>query len=194
MGTTQSAHKRVSASKLDGRKLTANWEVHNNAIWRFGRVFFRCARCARLCTRLYLPLAETGLGCRRCFGLSYASRTLQNYKDSIWGRGFFAKMFRTTQRDWAHMTTDDRRNERCLARLRAEDVYSALIRRAAKGQRFCPGSAGTVTYTGRERGRRTRDGSQVVARRQHVRLHQPVEPRPLRRRYGHTSARRLGRR
>ena len=38
-------------------------------------------------------------------GLSYASRTLQNYKESVWGRGAFVQMFGTSQRDWAFLAT-----------------------------------------------------------------------------------------
>lgn len=102
----------TSTYKLQGRTLVANWEVRANSVWRFGRVFFRCCRCSRLCTRLYAPLAESELGCRRCYGLSYVSQTHQNYKDSIWGRGHFANIFGTTQRDWAYMSTNERRSAR----------------------------------------------------------------------------------
>jgi hypothetical protein len=77
------------------------WEVRQNAVWRRGRVFLRCPRCQRCCTRLYLPLETLWLACRRCWGLTYVSRQLQNYKDSFWGRGTIARMFGTTQRDWA---------------------------------------------------------------------------------------------
>src|SRR5262245_39142642 len=42
-----------------------------------------------------------GWRARRCWGRTYPSRTLQNYKDSPWGRGMFARLFGTTQRDWA---------------------------------------------------------------------------------------------
>lgn len=48
-------------------------------------------------------------------GLTYASRTLQNYKDTILGRGRFARMFGTTQRDWAVTTTRERQAERAKA-------------------------------------------------------------------------------
>jgi hypothetical protein len=113
--------------QFQGRCVSANWEVRANALWRFGRVFFRCSRCGQLSTRLYVPLAESGFGCRRCWGLSYSSTGLQNYKDSIWGRGPLAAWFGTTQRDWAYMTTNDRRKDRTAAadnrnRLRARDL------------------------------------------------------------------------
>lgn len=98
--------------RLQGRLKTVSWEVRPNAVWKFGRVFFCCPRCSRRCARLYLPLPECDLACRRCYGLSYASKTLQNYKDSIWGRSRLAKMFQTTQRDWAYESTDERRKNR----------------------------------------------------------------------------------
>ena len=97
---------------VEGRTFRADWEVRQNAVWRRGRVFLRCVRCSGRCTRLYLPLADLWLACRRCWGLTYSSKTLQNYKDSLWGRGSFAKMWRTSQRDWAFLTTDERRKER----------------------------------------------------------------------------------
>jgi hypothetical protein len=95
-----------------GTAVTASWEVRANSVWRRGRVFFRCPRCAGLRTRLYLPLEHSWLACRRCWGLTYTSRTLQNYKDSIWGRGRFAWLLGTTQRDWALLRTHDRRQVR----------------------------------------------------------------------------------
>src|SRR5215470_8030347 len=50
-----------------------------------------------------------GWRARRCWGRTDPSRTLQNYKDSPWGRGMFARLFGTTQRDWAFQTTHDNR-------------------------------------------------------------------------------------
>jgi hypothetical protein len=52
------------------------------------------------------------LACRRCWGLTYVSRTLYNYKDSLWGRGQIARMFGTSQRDWAYQWTADRMAKR----------------------------------------------------------------------------------
>jgi hypothetical protein len=40
------------------------------------------------------------------------SQAMQNYKDSLWGRGALAKMFGTTQRDWAYLATDEAREQR----------------------------------------------------------------------------------
>jgi hypothetical protein len=111
-GRTQPGARGTSTFTVGGRTLAAPWEVRQNALWRFGRVFLRCERCALRCTRLYVPLETSDLACRRCWGLTYASRTLNNYKDSVWGRGAIARMFGTTQRDWAFQTTADRRDER----------------------------------------------------------------------------------
>ncbi len=104
--------KGTSRYTVQGREFIASWEVRQNAVWRRGRVFLRCDRCSLACTRLYMPLADSRLGCRRCWGLTYGSRTQQNYKNTLWGRGPIARMFGTSQRDWAYQTTDDRRRER----------------------------------------------------------------------------------
>ena len=104
-----------STYRLGEREFTMGWIIRDNAVWRRGRVFFQCPRCSCHCTRLYLPLAHLWLACRSCWGLTYVTRTHQNYKDSIWGRGPFARMFGTTQRDWALMTTADTRKERRAA-------------------------------------------------------------------------------
>ncbi len=59
--------------------------------WRLGRAFFRCSRCHRLATRLYLPLADSWPACRRCWGLTYASRRANyNVTGFLWMLGSFA--------------------------------------------------------------------------------------------------------
>ena len=103
--------------KFEDRDHTAWWEVRHNAVWRSGRVFLKCPQCGRRCTRLYLPLKTSGLACRRCWGLTYVSRALYNYRDSLWGRGMIARMFGTTQRDWALDATSERRHARYRASL-----------------------------------------------------------------------------
>jgi hypothetical protein len=95
-----------------GRRLVFAWLVRPNAVWRRGRVFLVCDRCGRRCTRLYAPLATSGLACRSCWGLTYGSQTLYNYKNSLWGRGSIARMFGTTQREWAHDWAVERRAHR----------------------------------------------------------------------------------
>ena len=94
---------------LGGEAFIAAWELRPNAIWRRGRLFLTCPRCESRCTRLYLPLPSSWLACRQCWGLTYSSRTLLNYKDSPWGRGVFASVFGTSQRDWARLTTQEKR-------------------------------------------------------------------------------------
>jgi len=68
---------------LPGRSkpISADWELRANAVWRRGRLFFRCPRCTRLATRLYVPCENSGAACRRCWGLTYASRR-ENYKSA----------------------------------------------------------------------------------------------------------------
>jgi hypothetical protein len=96
---------------LEGRELSVGWEVRQNAVWRSGRVFLVCPRCSRRCTRAYVPTETARLACRRCWGLTYESRAL-NYKDTPWRRGYLARAFGTTQREWALMTTAEWRQER----------------------------------------------------------------------------------
>jgi hypothetical protein len=100
----------TSAYTAEGREFSFGWEARQNAVWRRGRVFLRCPRCYRRCTRLYVPAEEFWLACRRCWGLTYPSRTLQNYKDSLWGRDPIARMLGTSQ--WALQMTHDNRKER----------------------------------------------------------------------------------
>jgi hypothetical protein len=49
-------------------------ELRANAVWPHGRLFYRCSRCAKLATRLYVPASGLDLRCRRCWGLAYASQ------------------------------------------------------------------------------------------------------------------------
>lgn len=120
------AHGELSFTLKD-RSHDVRWESRPNAVWRRGRVFLRCAQCSGRCTRLYLPKWDSWLACRRCWGLTYASRTLQNYKTSLWGRGAFAKMFGTTQREWAFDCTYRAREAR-LRRSRGRWRERRLLR------------------------------------------------------------------
>jgi hypothetical protein len=56
-------------------------EVVANAVWRRGRMFFRCRGCCQRATRLYVPVANLEPRCRRCWGLNYASQSW-SYKAS----------------------------------------------------------------------------------------------------------------
>lgn len=95
--------------RIGERDVSLDWELRVNAVWRVGRLFLKCRSCSRRCTRLYMPLANLDLRCRTCYGLSYYSRALNNYKDSLWGRGPFARMFMTTHREWAILATQESR-------------------------------------------------------------------------------------
>ncbi len=118
---------------VEGREVTASWEIRPNAVWRRGRVFLQCPRCSRRATRLYLPLADSWLACRTCWGLSYNSRALQNYKNSLWGRGPIARMFGTSQRDWALLATYDKRREQLeRSRNRWSERRDLLARKRAR--------------------------------------------------------------
>jgi len=44
-------------------------------------------------------------------GPTYTSRTLQNYKDSLWGRGEITRMIGVSQRDRAYQRTDESRKD-----------------------------------------------------------------------------------
>jgi hypothetical protein len=58
-----------------GRSWQISAEVLLNTVWRRGRLFFRCPRCERRATRLYVPVIDLDPRCRRCWGLSYASQS-----------------------------------------------------------------------------------------------------------------------
>lgn len=77
-------------------------ELAANAVWRRGRLFFRCACCRRRATRLYVPRADLQPRCRQCWGLSYESRSW-SYK-----AGGFLQFLGPLGR----LTTLDRRDDR----------------------------------------------------------------------------------
>jgi hypothetical protein len=51
------------------------WCVRRNLLWRHGRVFLLCPRCAARVARVYVPVESAAAACRRCWGLSYVSRS-----------------------------------------------------------------------------------------------------------------------
>ena len=94
-------------------------EIVENAVWRRGRLFFRCAACQRRATRLYVPVAGVQPRCRRCWGLSYESRSW-SYKAT----GFLAALGPI-----AYATTLERRERRReSARARYDERRSRLRR------------------------------------------------------------------
>lgn len=121
--------------ELEGREFRSSWEVRQNAVWRRGRVFLRCPRCSHRSTRLYVPTADAWLACRTCWGLTYQSRTLLNYKDSLWGRGSLAQMFGTSQREWAFSMTNERRQRRRDRSLERWAERRRLLKRGGQSKR-----------------------------------------------------------
>ena len=92
-------------------------EVLPNAVWRRGRLFFRCAHCRRRATRLYVPVVGVEPRCRRCWGLSYESQSW-SYKPC----GMFACLGPI-----AYATTAARREERQLAARARYDARRAFL-------------------------------------------------------------------
>ena len=101
-----------------GRSFTADFEIRANSVWRHGRVFLRCSRCLRLATRLYVPTETAWLACRRCWGLTYQSRTQNNYKDGTACAGLsfshrsMAQVQTSHEREWRHAACVERWAER----------------------------------------------------------------------------------
>ena len=91
------------------RSFTAAFEIRANRVWRHGRVFLQCARCSRRATRLYVPTATSWAACRRCWGLTYQSRTQNNYKS---GGGGLLAYLGASHRLMAQMQTAGERERR----------------------------------------------------------------------------------
>ena len=113
---------------FDENQVVIAYEIRANSVWRSGRVFFRCPRCERRCTRVYVPKCDSaGPACRLCWGLTYSSRSLRSYKNTVWGRGFIARMIGETQRDRALEATVESRADR-----RADSLERWAYRRALR--------------------------------------------------------------
>jgi hypothetical protein len=69
------AELRWTPTGLDGRRWSIYAEVRANAVWRRGRLFLCCPACLGRATRLYIPAADADPRCRRCWGLTYTSRS-----------------------------------------------------------------------------------------------------------------------
>jgi hypothetical protein len=78
----------------------ASWnieaEVLPNAVWRRGRLFFRCPDCGRRATRLYVPVSGLQPRCRRCWGLSYDSQSWSYKPLAIFGQLLGPMAYATT--------------------------------------------------------------------------------------------------
>jgi hypothetical protein len=111
--------------RLGGETFSVSFCVLPNAGWRCGRLFMVCAGCDRRCTRLYWPVASfLYLACRRCFGLTFASRTKRNYKSRRVDR------FGFTYRDVANLEAIGERDRRARAsRARQEARRPYLVAR-----------------------------------------------------------------
>ena len=93
------------------RRIPLRVEVRANRVWRTGRLFFVCP-CGRRCTRLYVPvMSQCASACRRCWGLTYSTRTSRNYKDS----GSTLLGLAVTHRSLAHMQSYFVRERRAVA-------------------------------------------------------------------------------
>lgn len=86
-------------------------------MWRYGRVFLCCPRCARAATRLYVPAENMRPACRRCWGLTYRSTQERTYRAS-WSRSYGALFSPLV---YAMLRADDAREERAAA---AEKRYA----------------------------------------------------------------------
>jgi hypothetical protein len=115
-GTLTVSWKEVPAQRVEAEALP-------NAVWRRGRLFFRCSACGRRATRLYVPVLGQPLRCRRCWGLSYESQSW-SYSDT----GFMAHILGGS-RVVCQITTQRRREER----------QAAARQRYAERRGFAPG-------------------------------------------------------
>jgi hypothetical protein len=104
-----------------------DWELRPNAVWRHGRLFFRCPRCTRLATRLYVPCDDTGAACRRCWGLTYESRQERNYRPS---RSRYGPLL--SPRMYALCRADDARQARAAASKRRYAERREILARAKR--------------------------------------------------------------
>ena len=114
---------------LGGRLFTVAFEIRANRVWRHGRVFLQCSRCSRRATRLYVPTATAWAACRRCWGLTYQSRTQNNYKDR--GGGLLAHLG-VSHRLMAQMQTAGRRKRRRAASIERWAERRDILQRKAR--------------------------------------------------------------
>lgn len=99
-----------------GGRFGTDYEIRENAVWRFGRVFLRCAVCGRLATRIYWFRGGVSPACRRCWGLTYESRQERNYKGSRVGFLATLGMDRRGLSQWYTETSREARKELSLRR------------------------------------------------------------------------------
>lgn len=119
-----------------GATFRVEFEVRANAVWRFGRVFLRCPRCGRLACRVYLPNVNTGLACRRCWGLTYESRQQRNYRAGSRSRGVLGIILSPLA--YAMCRAEDSRRERAQAAARRYAQRHRLLEKQV-AKRTCEG-------------------------------------------------------
>jgi hypothetical protein len=107
---TWTPHEHGSSWQIDA-------EVIANAVWRHGRLFFRCRACSRYATRLCVPLPALDPRCRRCWGLNYARQSWSYSRANPW-----AALLGPV----AYVTTEERRRERREASREGYAVRRAL--------------------------------------------------------------------
>ena len=84
----------------EGAQWSVGLVVIDNPIWRFGRVLYVCPRCRVRTSRLYVSRNQPvrfGIGCRRCFGLSYASQKWSYRSTGTLGRLFGSPYLQNTE-------------------------------------------------------------------------------------------------
>jgi len=113
---------------VEGRRWEANWEVAHNAVWRHGRVFLRCPRCAEVYASLPANRREL-VRMSTLLGPYLRIPLAEQLQESLWGRGEIARMFGTSHRDWAYEMTQNRREERRKASRQRQRERRLLLRR-----------------------------------------------------------------
>jgi len=91
------------------------------------------------------------------------SQTLQNYKDSQWGRGRLAKMFGTSQRDWTYRAAYEKREER-LDASRERSTKNADVICADTGASVTSARMWISSRRSRTRKRKSRHGASTTMR------------------------------
>lgn len=123
---------------VDGRHLELFAVRRPNTIWRCGRVFLICPICRMRRTRLYLPRAghpespTVVVGCRTCLGLTYASRSLRNYRNVLRRRGIGSILGWSYRDDALIEAGRVSRERRAAARARWAERRPFLVVRASE--------------------------------------------------------------
>jgi hypothetical protein len=120
----------LAAGRSGGPQARVSVEVRGNRLWRLGRFFFRCSKCNRLATRLYVPRVDW-IGspwCRRCWGLNHRSQS-NCYKPTGFLGGILGSFYQAS-------TYEHRIERRRAARERyhpRRELLSAIARQETGG-------------------------------------------------------------